>query len=338
MVQKILEWYDAHQRSIPWRIEKTPYSIWISEIMCQQTKIETVIPYYLKFMAQLPSIKDLAECEEETLLKLWQGLGYYNRARNLQIAAKEIMVKYNGIFPDVYEDVLSLKGIGDYTAGAILSIAYNQKYAAVDGNVLRVFSRLWKDDRDISLESTKKEFKKEIEAFIPERAGDFNQAIMDIGATICLANEHPLCSKCPLQALCRTYEAQAFKSYPVNSKKKPKTIEKLTLFLIELDGKILIRKREEQGLLKGLYEFKNMFGQKTMKEVRSMFKDQLLRIQEGPTKTHIFTHKKWIMYSYSLRLSEYSLLERERFVSLEELERFYSMPVAFLQFLPFLTR
>lgn len=333
MVQELLDWYDLHQRSIPWRCAPTPYAIWVSEIMCQQTRIETVIPYYLRFMEELPTIEALANCEEDKLLKLWQGLGYYNRVRNLQLAARDILHRFKGVFPNAYEDVISLKGIGAYTASAILSISFQQRYAAVDGNFLRVFSRLWADDKDISLVSTKQIFKEKIEAFMPERSGDFNQAVMDLGATICVPNEAPHCEVCPLKHCCKAFHQKNVLDYPVKTKKQGKKEEELTVFLIEWEDKIVLRKRQNQGLLKGLYEFKNVEGKLSMSEVRKLFPNHLLRITKGPTKTHVFTHRKWIMYSYYLKFSEYFLEEREFFATKELIETQYTIPTAFSQFL-----
>lgn len=336
MIDDLLNWYSTNKRDIPWRETKTPYAIWVSEIMCQQTRIETVIPYYLRFMEKLPTIETLANCEEDVLLKLWQGLGYYNRVRNMQIAAKEIMRKHQGIFPNTFKDVVALKGIGTYTASAILAIAFNQKYAAVDGNLLRVFSRLWRDSSDISLDKTKEAFKEKIERIITRDPGDFNQAIMDIGATICLPNDVPLCDKCPLYKYCQAFMAQDVLKYPVKTKKVGKKEAVITVFLIELNGKILIRKRAGSGLLKGLYEFKNIEKDLSIEEIRELFKKDLIRVKKGPDLTHVFTHKKWIMHSYFLQLSDYTLLDQEYFVTKDELQQYYSMPTAFYQFLKFI--
>ncbi len=336
MFEELLKWYEKNKRKLPWRLNPSPYGIWISEIMAQQTRIETVIPYYNRFMAALPTIKDLAEVDEDILLKLWQGLGYYNRARNLKKAAQKMMTTFQGTFPTKYEDVLSLSGIGEYTAGAILSMAYHLPYAAVDGNVLRVFSRLEMDCSDISLVKTKVYWKNKIEQLPISDFGSFNQALMDLGATICLPNDIPLCDKCPLKECCKAHLNHQEMDYPVHSKSITKKIEEWTILLVVYEGKVLLHKRPQTGLLAGLYEFPNRAGHLTNKEVKNIFEEDVLRIEEGPIKTHIFTHKKWIMYSYFVKLSSYRLKDDEKFYSMKQIMKNLSIPKAFLQFLPVL--
>ncbi len=333
MKDELIEWYQENKRDLPWRRNTTAYGTWISEMMCQQTRIETVIPYYERFMKRFPTIEDLAKASMDEVLKLWQGLGYYARARNILKAAQMIVRDFNGIFPNTYNDVLSLPGIGNYTAGAILSIAYDLPYAAIDGNALRVLTRYMASTKDISLEETKKYFKKEVEGYSIEHFGVFNQAVMDLGAMVCLPNDKPKCEQCPLAQICLAHIQHEELSYPVKSKQVQKKIEEYTLFLIEIDDQILLHKRDAKGLLAGLYEFKNESGHLSIEEVRSKFKENLIRISPGPTKGHIFTHKKWIMYSYFLKLSDYSLGKNEIFCSRKQIEQEISIPQAFLQFL-----
>ena len=203
MVEPLLNWYEKGHRCLPWREEPTGYNVWISEIMLQQTRVEAVKPYFQRFLEHLPDIESLANCEEDRLLKLWEGLGYYNRARNLQKAAKQIMDDYGGKMPEDRETLLTLSGIGNYTAGAISSIAFGKKAAAVDGNVLRILSRLTMDEEDILKESTKARVEKQLLEVMPkERAGDFNQALMELGAMVCIPNGKPKCTECPWEDIC----------------------------------------------------------------------------------------------------------------------------------------
>lgn len=335
MIEELSKWYQVHRRALPWRKTKTAYAIWISEIMCQQTRIDTVILYYERFMSVLPTIEALANVDDDVLLKLWQGLGYYNRAKNLKKAAQIIVEKYAGVFPNSYEAAIRLPGIGSYTAGAILSIAYQLPYAAIDGNALRVFSRFYKNDQDIALAQTKDFWKQFVEALPITDFGEFNQAIMDLGATVCLPNNVPRCLDCPLASKCLAHKEAVELQYPVKSKQGIKKVENWTIFLIELDEKILLHKRSSAGLLADLYEFINVKGFLTKSEIIGLYKESLIRIEDGPMLTHLFTHKKWIMQSYFLKLSHYDLKENEGFYSLEEIQKNLSIPQAFLQFLKY---
>ena len=217
----LLHWYDYNKRLLPWRENKDPYRIWISEIMLQQTRVEAVKPYFDRFMEALPTVYDLAEVEDDRLMKLWEGLGYYNRARNLKAAAQTIVQEYGGQLPADYDKLLSLKGIGMYTAGAIGSIAFELQVPAVDGNVLRVLARLWGDDSDILKDKTKKDMGRRIMEFMPEdRPGDFNQALIELGATVCVPNGKPLCDQCPWDTVCRAYKEDLIDKLPVKTPKK----------------------------------------------------------------------------------------------------------------------
>ena len=206
IVEPLLKWYQLNKRDLPWRRTKDPYHIWVSEIMLQQTRVEAVKPYYTRFLQTLPTVTDLAEADEETILKLWEGLGYYSRVRNMQKAAIQIMDEHNGIFPANYQKLLKLKGIGPYTAGAVGSIAFGLAVPAIDGNVLRVMSRIAADAEDISLQSTKILWEERIKEIMPEEhPGDLNQALMELGATVCLPNGAPKCEICPVRKYCEAY-------------------------------------------------------------------------------------------------------------------------------------
>lgn len=333
MEKELLEWYEKNHRNLPWRNSGSPYAIWISEIMAQQTRIDTLLPYYIRFMEKFPTIQSLSVAPIEVVLKEWQGLGYYSRARNLKKAAQQIMERHQGVFPTDYKDVIQLAGIGPYTAGAILSMAYGLPFAAIDGNALRVFSRYFRIDKDIQKEDTKKFWKQEVERMELSNYGLFNQAIMDLGAMICLPNEAPQCSLCPLSRTCLAHQFHEEEKYPFKSKPVSKVLEEYTVFLIQLNDKILLHKRPDHGLLAGLYEFPNRRGHQTIEEVKNLFRTDLIRIQPGPQKSHVFTHKKWILYSYLIQLSDYSPMDDEYFYTMTEIEDKISIPQAFLQFL-----
>ena len=259
IIDPLLEWYQLNKRDLPWRRTKDPYSIWVSEIMLQQTRVEAVKPYYERFLQTLPTVKDLAEADEETLLKLWEGLGYYSRVRNMQKAAIQIMEEHEGLFPAEYGKLLKLKGIGPYTGGAVGSIAFGLPVPAVDGNVLRVMSRIIADAADISLQPTKKVWEERISEIIPANSpGDFNQALMELGATICLPNGSPKCEICPVRKYCEAYRRDATQLYPVKAEKKARTMEYLNVFFcVDENKKIAISKRPKKGLLSGLWELPN---------------------------------------------------------------------------------
>lgn len=254
----LLHWYDYNRRILPWREDPTPYHVWVSEIMLQQTRVEAVKGYYDRFLSRLPDVAALAEAEEEVLLKLWEGLGYYNRVRNMQKAARVLMEQYSGEMPADYEAIRSLPGIGDYTAGAISSIAFGLPYPAVDGNVLRVMSRLTCSEEDIAKEQTKRKLKEDLTMVMPPRSGDFNQALMELGATVCLPNGKPLCEQCPVMHLCKAFHAGRETELPVKSGKKERRIEKRLVYLVLCDGKVLLHRREKRGLLAGLWEYPNV--------------------------------------------------------------------------------
>ncbi len=306
--RKLKDWYDKNRRILPWREDPTPYHVWISEIMLQQTRVEAVKPYFERFMNKLPDIKSLAEAEDEVLLKLWEGLGYYNRVRNLKEAAIQIMEEYEGKMPDSYQELLKLKGIGSYTAGAVSSIAYGKANPAVDGNVLRVISRILKDERLITDTKVKQSVEEELWKIIPgDRPGDFNQAMMEIGACICIPNGTPHCEECPLQHICRAHADKVELEYPKKAVKKARTIEEKTILVIRDANRTVIRKRAGKGLLAGMYEFPVLEGFHTPEEVTRYLGEnglKIIRILPLEDAKHIFTHKEWHMKGYMVRVDE----------------------------------
>lgn len=258
IVQPIVKWYQEQEKTLPWKQDKEPYHIWISEIMLQQTRIEAVKKYYTRFMKELPTIQKLAIVPEEKLLKLWEGLGYYSRAKNLKKAAIQIEKEYGGKLPTNYAELLKLSGIGEYTAGAIASISYQEKVPAVDGNVLRVISRVLASKKDVLLAETKREMTKKLLEIMPEEAGDFNEGLMELGEKICIPNSTPLCEKCPIREYCIAYKENLTKEIPVRIKKQKRKIEKRTVFILKNKNEMAIKKRDKEGILANLYEFPNV--------------------------------------------------------------------------------
>ncbi len=319
-VPYLLHWYEFHRRILPWREDPTPYHVWVSEIMLQQTRVEAVRGYYDRFLTCLPDVKALAEAEEDELLKLWEGLGYYNRVRNMQKAAKVLVEQYGGEMPADFEKIRALPGIGDYTAGAISSIAFGLPYPAVDGNVLRVMSRITGSEEDIAKESTKQKMKQDLTAIMPKESGDFNQSLMELGATVCLPNGKPLCEQCPVMHLCKAFHSGRETELPVKSGKKARRIEKRTVFLVFCGEKVLLHRRPKKGLLAGLWEFPNVAAGETREGKQSAmtlklltaYVSEALRMQKPdsagecakevtPTvrkdkkAKHIFSHVEWHM-------------------------------------------
>ena len=258
IVEPIVKWYQKQEKLLPWKQDKEPYHIWVSEIMLQQTRIEAVKKYYTRFMKELPTIQDLAVVPEEKLLKLWEGLGYYSRAKNLKKSAIQIQENNHGKMPTSYVELLKLPGIGEYTAGAIASISYNEKVPAVDGNVLRVVSRVLASKEDVLLPETKKKITNKLLEIMPDEAGDFNEGLMELGEKVCLPNTVPLCAICPIQEFCMANKKNLTNEIPVRVKKQKKKIENKTVFILKYKNEIAIRKREKTGILANLYEFPNV--------------------------------------------------------------------------------
>lgn len=304
----LLKWYDVNRRKLPWREEATPYRVWVSEIMLQQTRVEAVKPYFERFMKSLPDIPALAAAEEETLLKLWEGLGYYNRVRNLQKAAIQMVEHHNGKMPGTYEEILALQGIGSYTAGAISSIAFGIKKPAVDGNVLRVLARLRADERLITDAKVKTSVEQELEEAMPsDRPGDFNQAMMELGACVCIPNGAPHCGECPLAGMCAAHAAGTELEYPKKEGKKQRTAEQKTILIVRDAEKVALRKRPPKGLLAGLYEFPSLDGYRSEDEVVKFLSENglhMIRITPLDEAKHIFSHREWHMKGYLVRVDE----------------------------------
>ena len=333
MVPALLHWYDYNARILPWRSEPTPYRVWISEIMLQQTRVEAVKPYYDRFMEALPDVKALSEVDDDKLMKLWEGLGYYNRARNLKAAAQTVMEEYEGVIPDVYEELLKLKGIGEYTAGAVASIACKRAVPAVDGNVLRVVARLLANGDDVLKASTKKWMTQEIMNIIPkDRPGDFNQALMELGATICLPNGAPKCEDCPWDTVCMAHKTGTELKFPYKQPKKARKIEEKEVYLMEWNGRYALRKRPKKGLLSGLWEFPTTTCGQHLDSVDNILKNTV-ELSENVDKIgkrkHIFSHIEWHMTGYHILLQK--KIENDSFVwvTKEEMAEEYAVPSAF---------
>lgn len=314
---------------MPWREEPSPYRVWVSEIMLQQTRVSTVIPYFERFVDRLPDVYALAEADEDTLLLLWQGLGYYSRVMNLQKAARIIVEEYSGVIPSTSEALLKLPGIGPYTAGAVASIAFGEQAPAVDGNVLRVFARILESDEDIQKAKTRKRIAEEVLARMPkERPGDFNQSLMELGALICLP-QNPLCGECPVRGYCKARRNGTQRELPVKGKKNPVVQETRTVFLLTTEDTLAIRKRKPTGLLKNMWEFVHTEGHLSEREAVGFLTGQGMvpvSIQEGPVYTHLFSHRAWDMISYVVELEGES--PAHTWIVADDL-RDYAIPSAF---------
>ena len=377
MALPLMEWFQDNARILRWRSDPRPYYVWISEIMLQQTRVEAVKAYFDRFVESLPDIKALAECPEEKLLKLWEGLGYYNRVRNLQKAARQVMEEYEGKLPDSYVKLQKLPGIGSYTAGAIASIAYGKPAPAVDGNVLRVLKRLTGSRDDITKPAVKKEAELLFGALaewvdqIGRRPGDLNQALMELGATVCLPNGKPSCESCPTESLCRIAGGEEWREIPVKPVKKSRRIEERTVFVIvqktaresrtldktgseeskteetrdrkklflENGERIGLCRRPEKGLLAGLWELPNLEGRLSVKEAEKClaeeFELEAVELVELGEAKHIFSHVEWRMVGYAVRIAERTrILPPIQMVTGEELAEEYSLPSAFEAYRP----
>lgn len=327
----LLEWYRDNARRLPWREDPTPYHVWVSEVMLQQTRVAAVVGYYQRFMAEVPDVAALAALPEERLMKLWQGLGYYSRARNLQAAARQIMEDHGGVFPSDPGDIQALKGVGDYTAGAIASIAFGLPEPAVDGNVLRVVSRITGDEGDITSPATKKRITEVLRPIIPLHApGAFTQAMMELGATVCLPNGAPQCERCPAAPFCIARRDGRTGELPVRAQKKPRRAEFLTVWLIFHNGRVALRRRPDKGLLAGLWEFPNTASDVLPPEWGVV----PLSISPGGQAKHIFTHIEWHMTGRIVHAAESALPEGWVWASRADLIHTHALPSAFGAFQP----
>lgn len=332
----LLNWFYENQRILPFRTDPSPYHVWLSEIMLQQTRVSAALPYYERFLAALPDIPALADCEEEKLHKLWEGLGYYSRVRNLQKAAKIVCEQYGGQLPADYAALRSLPGIGDYTAGAIASISFGIPVPAVDGNVLRVFSRLYNDDRLVTDPAVKKEFTARVMDHQPPAApGDYNQALMELGALVCVPNGAPLCDQCPLASLCKARAAGTALSLPQKAAPKARRIEPVTLALVRSPEGILLQQRPEKGLLAGLW-------QPVLWENESLSAEEIRQRLETlgvfctdeapsplPAAKHIFSHIEWRMGGFCFSAKSGPVPANCVWAGEEQLKAEYTLPGAF---------
>ncbi len=329
----LLPWYKENARVLPWRKDQEPYHVWLSEIMLQQTRVEAVKGYYRRFLQALPDIVSLANADDELLHKLWEGLGYYSRVRNLKKAAIEIMQVYNGQFPREYEKVLKLPGIGPYTAGAICSISFSLPTPAVDGNVLRVVSRLTNDDTPIDLPAYQKTVRQSLEEVYPEDAGAFTQAIMELGATVCGPNRKPQCELCPCGTFCKANKAGTAEQLPVKLPKKGRQKEEKTVFILSCRGHYALCKREPKGLLADLWQFPNVSGKLDADAALSAVEKMGLKpkeIKRQVERKHIFTHIEWDMCGVYVEVKDIS--GPYQWLSFEEIRNFTALPTAFRQF------
>ena len=327
----LLFWFGEHARKLPWREDPTPYHVWVSEIMLQQTRVAAVLGYYERFMNEVPTVEELAALPEERLMKLWQGLGYYNRARNLQKAARQIVERFGGVFPKRYKDIRSLAGVGDYTAGAIGSIAFGLPVPAVDGNVLRVVSRINGDDSDITLAATKERVCRELEKIIPVgEASRFNQGMMELGATVCLPNGAPLCEQCPAREFCRARLEERIDSLPVKAPKKARRVEERVVFLLFRERQVALRRRPDKGLLAGMWEFPN-----ELAPAESCLREWGIDVLEscrGGTGKHIFSHIEWHMTGKIIRAGSDTLPDGGVWADRQDRARRYAGPDPFRAF------
>ena len=335
IISPLILWYKKNKRALPWRDEPTPYHVWISEIMLQQTRIEAVIPYYHRFLSELPNVKSLSEVDDDKLMKLWEGLGYYSRARNLKKAAIQIMTEYGGHLPEEASALRKLSGIGDYTAGAIASISFGKPEPAVDGNVLRVITRVLGCFDDIVLPATKKTISEELRAVYPtgEDAKHLTQAIMELGESLCIPNGEAKCEKCPLREICTANIDDLTEKLPVKTPKKARKIENRTVLLLSCRGKYAIRQRPEMGLLAKLWEYPNFDGHATEEDVASWLASKSITpisIRPGGDAVHIFTHIEWHMKGFSAECAEESPLFSWH--SAEEIRKHFAIPTALRAF------
>lgn len=330
--EALLSWFSQNARTMPWREDPTSYRVWLSEIMLQQTRIEAAMPYYLRFVKELPDVAALASVEDGVLMKLWQGLGYYSRARNLKKTAQILMQDFGGNLPADVEALRKLPGIGEYTAGAIASISFGLPEPAVDGNVLRVYMRLVACTEDVMAQKTRRAVAEALRRSYPsgEAAGRLTQAWMELGETVCVPNGTPKCEICPLQGLCGAFRCGHPERYPVRTPAKARRAEERTVFLLCCDGKIALRRRPENGLLAGLWEFPNESGYRDEEAVRCWALSQgitVLDVVAAEKSRHIFSHIEWNMEGWLIRCATCS--ENFTWATPAQIRGEYAVPSAF---------
>ena len=334
IIPLLLRWYETVRRPLPWRDSPTPYHVWISEIMLQQTRIEAVLPYYRRFLEELPAVSDLAAVPDDRLMKLWEGLGYYSRARNLKKAAQVIVSAYGGKLPGTADELRGLPGIGDYTAGAVASIAFGQPEPAVDGNVLRVYSRITASAEDIALDKTKKSVREELRKVYPsgEDAAMLTEALMELGETVCVPNAAPKCDSCPVKAHCQAHLTGTTDDYPVKSGKKARRIEPRTVLLLRCGDRYAVRKRPSGGLLAEMWEFPNTDSHLSAEEAveKCGFSGKITDIRPLGTAKHIFSHVEWHMIGYEVTAAEEDAALI--WADAETIRETYAIPSAFRYF------
>lgn len=330
ITNNLLNWYEKNKRDLPWRHTKNPYYIWISEIMLQQTRVEAVKSYYQKFIKKIPTLKDLAEIKEDELLKLWEGLGYYSRVRNMQKTAKILILEGKENLPNDEKELLSLPGIGKYTTGAILSIAFDKPSIAIDGNVYRVLGRYYRIKESISKNSTYKIYENYLKQILPKKyAGDFTQSFMDLGSMICTP-KNPNCSLCPLKNECQARKSNETENYPVKDKKKKQKVEERNVYILRYKDKIAIQKRKNKGLLASMYEFLNKEESLTIKDIEKQLIQNNISfslVKEIGKSKHVFSHIIWEMTGYLIELEE--PIKEFLWVSKKELQTKYAISSAF---------
>ena len=329
----LLDWYDANHRELPWRQDREPYHVWLSEIMLQQTRVEAVKGYYSRFLSQLPTVQALAECSDDVLSKLWEGLGYYSRMRNLKKAANILVSQYGGAFPRTYDEIRALPGVGDYTAGAVCSIAFDLPTPAVDGNVLRVVTRLTEDDTPIDLPAFKTAVREDLAKIYPIRAGDFTQALMELGATLCGPNRPAECALCPCRSFCAAGIHGTPAKYPVKLPRRQRREEERTVFILRCGDRFALTRRPDMGLLAGLWQFPDTAGTMKIPEAVEYLSNQGVNVRQilrQVDRKHIFTHILWKMRGIYLEVSE----EAPVFVwyTLSQIDGEAALPTAYRQF------
>lgn len=326
-IDALIAWYQEHKRTLPWREDASPYHVWVSEIMLQQTRVEAAKEYYRRWLSRFPTVAALADASEEEVLKAWEGLGYYGRARNLHKAAKIVKQTFGGELPSDPTALRSLPGVGAYTVGAILSIAFGRAEPAVDGNVLRVISRLTANPLDLTKDAVKKSVADDLRPLMPKgQTSEFTQSLFELGALICLPNAAPHCDLCPWKASCEAHRLGREQDYPLKVAKAEKRREEWTVFVLELGGKYAVRKRPAKGLLAGLWELPNRQGHLSAEEVAASFDGE---VSDLPAAAHIFTHVLWEMRGYLVRLRKAPEEKDLCFVTPEELKEGYPLPSAF---------